>query len=175
MRKGRNNYRKLHIRHFPCNHASNPSYNGASTGGAEEKLRSPALLLVQVGVFFGGGARGAPWWRTCLPCTRESEDSCRALCPGQILRRRIWVKNKMEAAVHGDRVDGGGGAGRRLYGAEWRRLPVRTGVSPDPRLWGVRAAARRRDVLVSVSVAGVQKDQFVISFWFLDCSVRTAV
>jgi hypothetical protein len=148
---------------------------GASTGGAEEKLGPPALLLVQVGVFFGDGARGAPWWRTCLPSTRESEDSCRALSPGQILRRRIWVNKKMKAAVHGDRVDGGGGAGRRFCGAEWRRLPVRTGVTSDPRLWGVRAAARRRDVLVAVSAVGVQKDLCVFSFLFLDCSVRTAV
>jgi hypothetical protein len=148
---------------------------GASTGGAEEKLGPPALLLVQVGVFFGDGARGAPWWRTCLPRTRESEDSRRALYPGQILQRRIWVKNKMKAAVHGDLVDGGGGAGRRLCGAEWRRLPVRAGVSPDPRLWGVRAAARRRDVLVAVSGVGVQKDLIVFSLLFLDCSVKTAV
>ena len=89
--------------------------------------------------------------------------------------RKIWEVNKMEAAACVDRVDGGDGAGRRLFGAEWRRLPVRTGDPPVPRLWGGGAAARRRNVLVVVSGFGVQKDLFVIFIFVLDCSVRTVV
>ena len=80
-----------------------------------------------------------------------------------------------EDPVRVDHADGGGGAGRRLFGAEWRRLPDRAGEPPDPRRRGGSAAARRRDVLVVVFVFEVQEDLVVIFIFVLDCSVRTEV
>jgi hypothetical protein len=87
----------------------------------------------------------------------------------------IWVEKNKEVVVCADLVVGEDGAGRRLFGAEWCRLPVRAGEPPDPRRRGGGAAARRHDVLVIVFVFGVQEDLLVFFFFVLDCSVRTEV
>jgi hypothetical protein len=80
---------------------------------------------------------------------------------------QIWRRKMLKPVVDVDLVDGGGVAGRRFYGTEERRLPVRAGELPDPRLWGGGAAARRRSVLVFALGIEVQRDQtvFFLCFW----------
>ena len=82
---------------------------------------------------------------------------------------------EFEGAVSLKLGDDDGVAGRRFFGTEWRRLPVRAGELPDPRRRGGGAAARRRDVLVNVFLVGVQLDSFVILLFVLDLSVRNLV
>ena len=149
---------------------------GASAGGAVEWDGSPVLCLLQVRVLSDGGARWSLVVVRLLPRHPRIGGSvpCFVPRPGPPWRR-IWDVKISKVADGVDLVDGDGVAGRRLHGAEWRRLPVRAGDPPDPRLWGGGAAARRRNVLVVVSGIGVQRDLVVISFFVLDCSVRTVV
>ena len=141
-----------------------------------EVVGSPVLFLVQVRVLSGDGARWSSVVARLLPWHPRIGGSapCDVPRPDPVWRR-ICEVNKMKVAVCVDHVDGGGGAGRRLSGAEWRRLPVRAGDPPVPRLRGGGAAARRRNVLVVVSGIGVQRDLVVFSLFVLDCSVRTVV
>jgi hypothetical protein len=122
---------------------------------------------------------GAPWsfvaaclllWRS-----RVSGSASCAVPRTDLVWPWIWVEKNKEVVVCADLVVGEDGAGRRLFGAEWCRLPVRAGEPPDPRHRGGGAAARRHDVLVIVFVFGVQEDLLVFFFFVLDCSVRTEV
>jgi hypothetical protein len=123
-----------------------------------EEVGSPAVLLVQVRVSFGGGAR----WSSAAVCLSPPLPRVRSAIPLPVpVWRRSWV----------DDLEAGDIEGRRRCCGSWVEAPrsSRSGDFPSARgrllLQGLKedaAAARHRHVLLLAGVFELQKDWIVI-------------
>jgi hypothetical protein len=143
-------------------------------GGVVEKMAWPEWLLASAGFSSVGAApvelRRGSAVLSRLAALRRSGAWLSPSGDRGVAAPSVEVFEGADALKHGD---DDGVAGRRLFGAEWRRLPVRAGETPDPRRRGGGAAARRRDVLIFVFLVGVQQDSVLFLLFVLDLSVRT--